>query len=49
MPIEEKSKPTTKWYDERHQSDCITINQLQTTVDVLIDRYANSRKVREVN
>ena len=48
----------TPFYDEsveiakcrrQHQSDCITINQLQTTVDVLIDRYANSRKVREVN
>lgn len=40
---------SNQWYSERHQSDCITINQLQTTVDVLIDRYANSRKVREVN
>lgn len=32
-----------------HQSDCITINQLQTAIDVLVDRYAISRKVREVN
>lgn len=44
MPTEEESKPTTKWYDERHQSDCITINQLYTTIDVIIDRYANLRK-----
>lgn len=48
MPIEEKSKPTTKWYDERHQSDCITINQLQTALDVIVDRYANLRKVHGV-
>ena len=34
-----------QWYSERHQSDCITINQLQTTLDVLIDRYANLRKI----
>ena len=28
----------------RIQEDCITINQLQTALDVLIDRYANLRK-----
>ena len=27
-----------------HQSDCITINQLYTTIDVIVDRYANLRK-----
>lgn len=27
-----------------YQSDCITINQLQTALDVLVDRYANLRK-----
>ena len=43
------SRPDTKWYDKRHQSDCITINQLQTTIDVLIDLYANLRKVHGVN
>lgn len=32
-------------YHRQHQSDCITINQLQTTLDVLVDRYANLRKV----
>lgn len=36
---------SNQWYSERHQSDCITINQLQTTLDVLVDRYANLRKV----
>lgn len=34
-----------QWYSERHQSDCITINQLYTTLDVLVDRYANLRKI----
>ena len=33
-----------QWYSERHQSDCITINQLQTALDVMVDRYANLRK-----
>ena len=32
-----------------HQSDCITINQLQTALDVLVDRYANSRKIHGVS
>lgn len=32
-------------YHRQHQSDCITINQLHTTLDVLIDRYANLRKI----
>ena len=39
------SRPYTKWYDERHQHDCITINQLQTALDVIVDRYANLRKI----
>ena len=43
----------TPFYDEsveiakcrrQHQSDCITINQLYTTIDVIVDRYANLRK-----
>lgn len=28
-----------------HQDDCITINQLNTAIDVLVDRYANLRKI----
>lgn len=32
-----------------HHEDCITINQIQTTIDVLVDRYANLRKVHGVN
>lgn len=47
-------KADTPFYDEsveiakyhsQHQSDFITINQLQTTLDVLVDRYANLRKI----
>lgn len=37
-------KHSKQWYSERHQSDCITINQLYTTIDVIVDRYANLRK-----
>ena len=29
----------------QHQEDCITINQLHTTLDVLIDKYSNLRKI----
>lgn len=32
--------------EERHQQDCITINQLHTTIDTLVDRYAKLRKMR---
>ena len=47
-------KADAPFYDEsvenakchrQHQDDCITINQLHTTLDVLIDRYANLRKI----
>ncbi len=32
-----------------HEADCITINQLQTALDVLVDRYANLRKIHGVS
>lgn len=38
-----------KMYEDQHQSDCITINQLQTALDVLVDRYANLRKTHGAN
>ena len=38
-----------QWHSEQHQDDCITINQLHTTLDVLIDRYANLRKIHGVS
>ena len=37
-----------KMYEDHHQSDCITINQLQTALDVIVDRYANLRKIHGV-
>ena len=36
-------------YHRQHQDDCITINQLQTALDVIVDRYANLRKVHGLN
>lgn len=51
-------KADTPFYDEsveiakyhrQYQSDCITINQLQTALDVLVDRYAQLRKIHGVN
>lgn len=51
-------KADTPFYDEsveiakyhrQHQDDCVTINQLHTTLDVLIDRYANLRKIHGVS
>lgn len=47
-------KVDTPFYDEsveiakyrrQHQDDCTMINQLHTTLDVLVDRYANLRKI----
>lgn len=38
-----------KMYEDQHQSDCITISQLQTALDVLVDRYANLRKIHGVS
>ena len=43
-PFEEIKSPK-----RTHQSDYITINQLQTTIDVLVDRYANLRKIHGVS
>lgn len=51
-------KPDVPFYDEsaeiakyrrQYQDDCITINQLHTTLDVLVDRYANLRKIHGVS
>lgn len=36
-------------YENRHQDDYITINQLHTALDVLVDRYANLRKIHGVS
>lgn len=41
--LSKDSKPSIEWYEERYQSDCITINQLHTTIDVLTDKLARLR------
>ena len=43
MPFYDESVEIAK-YRRQHQSDCITINQLQTALDVIVDQYANLRK-----
>lgn len=43
MPFYDESIEIAKCH-RQHQEDCITINQLHTALDVLIDRYANLRK-----
>lgn len=34
-------------YDERHQHDCIRINQLSVALDVVIEKYAMLKTVME--
>ena len=34
-----------KKLNDRHQSDCITINQLNVTIDVLVNKLARLREV----
>ncbi len=48
MPFYDKSVEIAK-YRRQYQDDCITINQLYTTLDVLVDRYANLRKIHGVS
>lgn len=47
-PFYDESTEIAK-YRRQYQDDCITINQLQTTLDVIIDRYANLRKIHGVS
>lgn len=44
VPFYDESVEIAK-YRRQHQDDCIAINQLHTTLDVLVDRYANLRKI----
>lgn len=43
-PISDCKQPSIEWYDNRHQSDYIKINQLQTTIDVLIHKIEYLRQ-----
>lgn len=42
-PVKE-SLPSIEWFDNRHQSDCIEINRLNTTIDVLIHKVEYLRQ-----
>ena len=42
--ISDCKQPSIEWYDNRHQSDCIEINRLNTTIDVLIHKIEYLRQ-----
>ena len=44
----EQEKRIEKSLRERYQSDCIEINKLQTTIDVLVDKLAKLREVHRL-
>ena len=44
VPNANDSAPSMEWYDNRHQSDCIEINRLNTTIDVLIHKVEYLRQ-----
>lgn len=46
--VKPDSNEILKGYEERHQSDCIRINELTVALDALVDRYANLRKIHGV-
>lgn len=50
LTVEEKVSPIDKIakLNDRHQSDCIKINQLQTTIDILVDKLARLREVKDL-
>lgn len=41
----EQEKRSEKSLRERYQADCITINQLQTTIDVLVKKLSRLQEV----
>lgn len=43
-PISDCKQPSIEWYDNRHQSDCIEINRLNTAIDVLIHKVEYLRQ-----
>ena len=36
--------PSREWLEDRHQQDCIEINRLNVTIEVLIDKYSRLRQ-----
>ena len=43
-PISDDCRQSMEWYENRHQSDCIEINRLNTTIDVLIHKFEYLRQ-----
>jgi uncharacterized coiled-coil DUF342 family protein len=43
-PIPDDARPSAEWYENRYQQDCITINRLNTTIDVLIHKIEYLRQ-----
>lgn len=43
-PVLDDCRPSMEWYENRHQSDCIEINRLNTTIDVLIHKVEYLRQ-----
>ena len=39
------NRPTMEWYEDRYQQDCIKINQLNTTIDVLVHKIEKLRQI----
>ena len=38
--------PSREWLEDRHQQDCITINQLNVTIDVLVGKLSRLREMK---
>lgn len=49
LPEDESKLELLKRLSKTHQNDCVTINQLTTALDVIIDRYAFLRKAHGLN
>lgn len=43
-PVSDDARPSAEWYENRYQQDCITINRLNTTIDVLIHKIEYLRQ-----
>jgi hypothetical protein len=43
-PMSDDCRQSMEWYENRHQSDCIEINRLNTTIDVLIHKVEYLRQ-----
>lgn len=43
------SEPTKEWYENRYQDDCIRINQLTVTINILVDMLAKLRENKRLS